>query len=302
MVPIPSPAASAARKSGPAPIPASGSARGGASRILALDGAVVSVQVAVSVARDQEGDHREQAEKPDCIVGGVPRLGADDHVGVEDDGGAEEGGGADGVGAPDAPGREQGEAEPGDVDQRGEEVAVERDDPNRVQELGVLRVEPGSELERVGEVKGPDGGILGEATREGHVVPGGVLVVHARVEALLGGDRPVGDDQGRGGDRDRKHDPARKRRRAPLGGGLRPRARPPGAAEADRDAGPDQDPLLEQTDDPDDLGDDDEGGDREHELGEASRRATPAGHDQRSHAVGANAESGGDHREFGRAE
>jgi hypothetical protein len=241
----------------------------------------------LGVAGDQEGDHRQQEEEAGDVVGRVARLRPDDHVGVEHHRGGEQGGGPDRVGTADAPGGEQREAEPGEVDQRREEVAVERDDSDGVQELGVLRIEPGGELERVGEVKGADRGVLREPSREGHVVPGGVLVVHAGVEALLGRDRPVGDDQQRGGNGDREHRQiAAGDALAQRAGGQAP-AGPPGAAEAGRDADQDQRNLLERADDPEQLGDHDQGRDRQHDLGQPSRGAAPARHDQRSHAVGA---------------
>ena len=128
------------------------------------------------------------------------------------------------------PGRQQAERHPADVDQRREEVVAEEEDAGRVEQLGVLRVEPDGQVEDLGEVEGSHLVVLDEAGREGGVVPGGVRQVHADVEPGLGGHRPVrGDQQGRG-DRDGERDRGDLRRpaaavRSPAAAG-RPRSRP----------------------------------------------------------------------------
>ena len=104
--------------------------------------------------------------------------------------------GAGAVGPPDAPGGEQGAAEPAEVEQRREAVAVEGEDPDAVQQLGVLRVEPGEELRR-DEVEVEGRVALGEDGGERAVVPGGVEAGDPGVEDEPHAHRPVGDDERR---------------------------------------------------------------------------------------------------------
>ena len=85
---------------------------------------------------------------------------------------------ADTVGAADAPEREQAADEPAEVEQRREEVAVEGEHPDRVEDFGVGRVEPGEELGR-DVVEVPGVAALVEARRERAVVPGRVETGHA---------------------------------------------------------------------------------------------------------------------------
>ena len=100
----------------------------------------------------------------------------------------------DPVGPADAPGRQQGDAEPAEVDQRREQVAVQQRDPRRVQQLGVLGVEP-VEVERVGEVQPPERALLGDPRRERPVVPEGVEGEHPPGPDVLEAGRPVGGQE-----------------------------------------------------------------------------------------------------------
>ena len=80
-------------------------------------------------------------------------LGLDHHPRVEDDRAGDQRRRADLVGAADAPGGEQRDRQPEQVDQRREPVALEEDDRGAVDQLRALRVEPGGEPQRVGEVE-----------------------------------------------------------------------------------------------------------------------------------------------------
>ncbi len=319
-VPMPRPAASAPRKSGPAPTPAStrgspvtgtsvttpswgcSSSAAGSKPGPPSSGARGGLRLGRRLGRtgysrrrpgrggavDQEGEHREQEEEPHDVVGRVAGLRADQHLGVQHHGGAEQGRGADRVGAPDAPRRQQRHRQPAEVDQGRERVVVERDHRDRVQQLGVLRVVPGGELERIGEVQRPDLAGLREPAREGHVVPGGVLVVHAGVQGLLGRLGPVRHDQRRGADRDRRHQLARlDRGELVVRGADVPPPGPVGGAEPDQRAGEQQRHLLEQLQQPQQLRDHDQGRDAQHELRQPGQRARPGGNEQGSHVVGA---------------
>ena len=147
---------------------------------------------ALRVEQDRGG--REQQRDGGDVVGRVAGLARDHRVRVEDGGDREQRQRRGAEGPADAPGREQGEAEPAEVDQRREQVVVEEHDPGRVQELGVLRVEPVQVL-GVGEVESVDRALLGEPRRERRVVPHRVEAVHARRPARLHAGRPMGDDE-----------------------------------------------------------------------------------------------------------
>ncbi len=120
----------------------------------------------LSVAVDQDRGRGEQEEEPADVVLGVPGLEQEQHLGIEQDRDPEQGGRRRSVRPPERPGREQAEAHPADVDQRREEVAVEEEDPERVQQLGVLRIEPDGQLQHLGHVQRADLGVLDEAGRE----------------------------------------------------------------------------------------------------------------------------------------
>ena len=239
-------------------------------------------------AVDQEGQHRQQEEDPHDVVGRVAGLRADQHLRVEHDCGAEQGGGADRIGAADAPRRQQRHRQPAEVDQGRQRVVVERDHRDRVQKLRVLRVEPGSQLERIGEVQRPHLAGLREPPREGHVVPGGVLVVHAGVERLLGRLGPVRDNQRSGRDRHQGHRQAGLDRRelVVLGADVASPG-PVGGPQPNGNARQQQRHLLEQLQQAQQLRDHDQGRDPEHELRETGERACPRGNEQGSHVVGA---------------
>jgi hypothetical protein len=230
----------------------------------------------------QERERRHQEEEAHDVVRRLAGLRADHHVRVQDDRGAEHRDAPDPVRPPDAPGGKQAERAPHQVDQRREEVGVERDDPDAVQELRVLRVEPGRQLQRIGEVERPDVPGLVEPGREGHVVPGGVLVVHPLVECLAGRVGPVDDDEDGGRDPDRDHDRARADLRRPRHFGQASPANEVGSPEAGRDAAEHQGEFIEQPEGPDQLGDQDQHREPDHHLGEACQRAHPGWDEQGS--------------------
>ena len=97
------------------------------------------------------------------------------------------------VGPADAPGGEEADREPAEVEEQRERVAADQQDPDRVQELRVLRVEPVGE-DRLDVVHPGRRVALRDVRRERHVVPERVEVEDAAVEGVLGGHRPGEDD------------------------------------------------------------------------------------------------------------
>ena len=98
------------------------------------------------------------------------------------------------VGPADAPGGEEGDRQPAEVEEQRERVAPRQQDPDRVQQLRVLRVEPVRE-DRLDVVHPGDRVALGHVRRERHVVPERVEVEDAPVQRVLRRQRPVRDDQ-----------------------------------------------------------------------------------------------------------
>ena len=137
------------------------------------------------------------------------------------------------VGPADAPGGEEGDRQPAEVDEQRERVAVDEQDPDPVQQLGVLRVEPVGEDGLV-VVEAEDRVALGDVRREGHVVPERVEVEDAAAQGVVDRQAPVGDDQGDDSDGDQELPTAgtgELRPAGPVGGGGgrcgRRRPRPP---------------------------------------------------------------------------
>ena len=81
---------------------------------------------------------------------------------------------------PGARAGEEGDAEPAEVEEQRERVALRKQDADRVQQLRVLGVEPVGE-DGLGVVQARDGVAMGHFHREGHVVPEGVEVEDAAV-------------------------------------------------------------------------------------------------------------------------
>ena len=176
-----SPAAIPAMISGP--LSSSGASRSGASCTAPAGGRSSLVAV------DQEGGEGEQEGEAHDVVAPLAGLGLDHHPGVEDDRRRDQRRRADLVGAADAPGGEQRDREPDEVDQRREPVALEEDDRRRRGPARSWRVEPGGEPQRVGEVQVDVECSWAIRRREGHVVPGRVAAEHAVVEARAGRGR-----------------------------------------------------------------------------------------------------------------
>jgi hypothetical protein len=116
-------------------------------------------------------------------------------VALEDDRGCDDGEMALSVGPPDAPGGQEGDRQEGEVDEQRERVAVDEQDADGVQQLGVLRVEPVGE-DRVDVVQPGHGMALDHVGGEGEVVPERVEVEDPAVEGVLCGYDPVGEDEG----------------------------------------------------------------------------------------------------------
>ncbi len=104
-----------------------------------------------------------------------------------------------------------------------------------------------------------------------------------------------------GGDRDRGHQVGGADLRPGAGVG-HTRPGPVGGAEADDHRGQHQRHLLEQLEEPEQLGDHDQGREAEHELRQPRQRAGPRRDEQGANVEGAEAEGGGDHRQLRRAE
>ena len=115
-------------------------------------------------------------------------------MGLKDDGGSEDAQVPAPIGPPDAPGGEEGEAEEGEIDEQRQRVALRKQDAGRVQQLGVLRVEPVGE-DRLRVVQAGHGVALDHVHREGHVVPERVEVEDAAAQGVFGGEAPMGEYQ-----------------------------------------------------------------------------------------------------------
>ena len=149
----------------------------------------------LGVGVDQDRGRREQEEEPAGVVLRIPRLVEQQHVGVEHQRDRQHGNRPSAVGPRERPGGQQAERHPADVDQGREEVVAQEEDPHRMEQLGVLRIEPDRQVEDLGEVERADLVVLDEAGGKGGVVPGGVRQIHADVETGLCGHRPVGGDE-----------------------------------------------------------------------------------------------------------
>ena len=246
------------------------------------------------MAVDQQGGEGDQEGEAHDVVAALAGLGLDHHPRVEDQRRGDQRRRADLVGAADAPGGEQGDRQPAEVDQRREPVALHQDDPGGVDQLRALRVEPGGEPQRVGEEQVDGRVVLGDPRRQRHVVPGGVAAEHPLVEAELGGEGPLGDREG--GDRER--DP--QRGRLHLGGGDRLSvARRLAPAEqrrqqADRDADDDDPAEPQDAERAEQLQRDDQQRDGDRHVGEAGERAGELGDDPAPQPVAAEADGGED--------
>jgi hypothetical protein len=176
--------------------------------------------------------------------------------------------------APDAPRRQQAAAEPAEVEQGREQVAVEGNVPHAVQELRVLRVEPGEELRR-DELYAEGVAALRKAGCEGAVVPGGVEAGHPGAEAQADADREMGHRDG--GDRDGGEGEAAagrwRRRRGPLPPLA---ARPERRSDSRRKRPGEKRKGVEEPDGAQHLGDADQERRRENRGGEPGRGAAPA--------------------------
>jgi hypothetical protein len=153
-----------------------------------------------------EGDRDggEEKEDPDDVVPRLPRL-VRERRHAQSNRPESQGPRRNAIGAPNAPTGNQASHEPAKVEQRREEVPVERIHADRVNQLGVRRVKPGEELRR-DEMQIPRVPALRKPRRKRPVVPRAVEPGHPCPELQLHfsaelHDRCRGDGQGdQGGD------------------------------------------------------------------------------------------------------
>ncbi len=228
-------------------------------------------RIATELTQQRDRDH---------VVVGVARLAREEQVGRHQRRDRGHRGRAGAVRAPAAPGREQRQPQPGQVQQRREEVVAEEHQAVRVQQLGDLGVEP-VEVERVGEEQLGDRPGLRDVRREGHVVPERVAAVDTPVQRQQSRARPLHRHQ----QRDRDGDPelgVRDRGRLALALGTLALARvlddqrlqAQGAAADDHAGGRQQHPV-EDSHQAEQLGDHDQGRNREQAAREQRRRSAP---------------------------
>ena len=186
-----------------------------------------------SVQRDR--NRGKQEEDPDDVAPRLPRL-VRQRRHAERDRPESERPRRHPVGPADAPASNQAADEPSEVQQRRQQVAIERAHADRVEDFCIRRVEPCEELRRY-EVQIPGVPALEEPRRERPVVPGAIEPGHARIQAS---SYPYGEmddchDRDRSGDEGREIDapPAGWRgmrgalRAAPSSAPLIPRQDPP---------------------------------------------------------------------------
>ena len=91
---------------------------------------------------DQDRDRREQQGRGHQVVLGGARLAHHERVALQHDRGGHHSERSAAPGPTDAPGSQEGDRQPAEVDEQRQRVAVGEQDPGRVQQFGVLRVEP----------------------------------------------------------------------------------------------------------------------------------------------------------------
>ena len=157
---------------------------------------------------EEDRDRGQDQRRGDEVVLRGPGLADDQGVALEDDRGRGDAERAAVVRPPDAPGGEERDRQPAEVEEQRERVALGEEDPDPVQQLRVLRVEPVGE-DGLGVGVAGDRVALGEIDRVGHVVPEGVEVEDAAVEGILGGEAPVGEYDCDHADGDQGHEVGR---------------------------------------------------------------------------------------------
>ena len=153
---------------------------------------------------------------------------------------------------------------------------ADEEEPRRMEQLGVLGVEPDRQLQHLGHVQRADLGVLDEAGGEGRVVPGGVGQVHADVQARLGRHRPVGGDQQGRGDRDRRARSTRRAARAARWRARRAARRRCRCRRPPRRPRPAPSPAGRGSTTPDQLQDHDQQRESQHDLGKPRGGPRPA--------------------------
>ena len=231
--------------------------------------------------REDEGDARD-------VVEGLTCLELDQALRAERDRGADQRLRAEPVWPPDAPGREQGHRQPAQVEHRRDDVAIEEQDSDRVEDLGVRGVERGEE-DRVEEVDVAQVTGLHEPRRERHVVPEAVGAVHAGSERPQGRHHPGGGESGAGEHRDHPGESPGRRRGRRRRWSCGPAGGQPGGDQAGRhpDHGhaTEHGALLEPPEGSQRLRDPDQARHREHDLDQARGGSGPPGQQQGAHPV-----------------
>ena len=218
LVPAASPAAIPAMASGAAGNPPAGDARGS------------------GVAVDQDRHRSEDEGDAGDVVERLAGLELDQALRAERHRGADQRLRAEPIRPADAPGSEQRHRQQAQVEHGRDAVAVEEQDPERVQDLGVGRVEGGEE-DRVEELDLAQIAGLHEPRGERHVVPEAVGAVHAGGQRPQGRHHPGGGEPGarEHGDRPGRSPGSGRRRR--LGRPHGPVGRQPGGDQAGRHPG-----------------------------------------------------------------
>ena len=232
----------------------------------------------------RQRDTRQQARETRDVVERLARLGPAEHRQRDHQAPGRERQRLHPPAQAHAPGRQQRDRQPQQVQQRRQEVAVQGHDADRVQQLRVGRV-VGDERVRLREQDARDRPRLREVRRERHVVPERVEVEHPRPQRVRRLQSPLGGHDHHAEDRRcHRHAPARRRRprradlgprwfhRRPLrGGGGRASDLPP----AERGRGPQQRDQLRRAverDQAEQLAGEQQDTERDHRLAEHSQR------------------------------
>ena len=252
--------------------------------------------------RDRGQDQRRGDEVVLCGTG----LADDQGVALEDDRGGGDAERPTVVRPPDAPGGEERDRQPAEVEEQRERVALGEKDPDPVQQLRVLRVEPVGE-DRLGVGVAGDRVALGEIGRVGHVVPEGVEVEDAAVQRVLCCQAPVGEYDCDHAHRDQGHEEvwaagsATRGRGVPIGPvtvgagpGVNPGCQQQGCE--------DQRPAVEDLGCSEELGEEDQEGYGEDRLDEVGRGALPLGEEATADPDRAEPDRDDDGREQGHGE
>ncbi len=235
----------------------------------------------------QDRRRRQQEGEAGDVVEPLPGLKLHEHLGAQRDAAADHRLRAHSVRPPDAVAGEQRNGQPAVVDDQRDGIAVQEEDAEGVEDLGVRRIERREE-DGIEEEDASRVARLSEAGRERHVVPEGVGPVHSGRDAAECRDHPGGHEGRQHRQReDLRERGARRRgrpiRRADRTGGAHGVGRKP-RPDTDDQGGGEHEPVLEAAEGPDHLRRPQEGGRAEHDLDEARGCANPAGEEEPANA------------------